>query len=63
MSEAPETIAAMLRHAAQQLDGASVSARLDAEVLLADCLERSRSFLHAHGGETLSPATRERFLQ
>jgi release factor glutamine methyltransferase len=62
MSEAPETIAAVLRQAVEQLDGASASARLDAEVLLADCLGQSRSFLHAHGGEALSPATRERFL-
>jgi release factor glutamine methyltransferase len=57
------TIAAVLRQAVEQLDGASASARLDAEVLLANCLEQSRSFLHAHAGEALSPAARERFLQ
>jgi release factor glutamine methyltransferase len=62
MSEAPETIAAVLRQAVEQLDGASASARLDAEVLLANCLEQSRSFLHSHAGEALSPAARERFL-
>jgi release factor glutamine methyltransferase len=61
MSETPETIAAVLQQAVEQLAPASATARLDAEVLLASCLERSRSFLHAHGGEALSPATREHF--
>ena len=63
MSEAPETIAAVLRQAIEQLGPASDTARLDAEVLLANCLERPRSFLLTHGGEALSPATRERFAQ
>ena len=63
MSEAPETIAAVLQAAIEQLGGAGSTARLDAELLLADCLDQSRSFLHAHGGEALSPAVRERFSQ
>jgi release factor glutamine methyltransferase len=62
MSDAPETIGSVLQEAIAQLS-ASASARLDAELLLASCLDRPRSFLHSHGGEALSPATRERFLQ
>ncbi len=61
MSEGSETIAAVLQSAIERLSGASATARLDAELLLADCLQRPRSFLLAHGGEALSPATRERF--
>ncbi len=61
MSETPETIAAVLEEAIAKLGDASTTARLDAELLLAACLEQSRSFLLSHGGEVLSPATRERF--
>jgi release factor glutamine methyltransferase len=60
MSEAPDTIATVLQQAVEQLS-ASATARLDAELLLANCLEQSRSFLLSHGGEALSPATREHF--
>ena len=62
MSEAPETIATVLQRAVEQLS-ASASARLDAELLLANCLDQSRSFLLSHGGEALSPAARERFAR
>lgn len=63
MSEAPETIASVLQGAIERLGHASASARLDAELLLADCLEQPRSFLLSHGGEALSPAVRERFAR
>jgi release factor glutamine methyltransferase len=59
----PSTITAVLQEAIERLGGSTATARLDAEVLLANCLEQSRSSLHAHGGEALSPATRERFAQ
>jgi release factor glutamine methyltransferase len=62
MSEPPETIATVLQRAVEQLS-ASASARLDAELLLANCLDQSRSFLLSHGGEALSPAARERFAR
>ncbi|HSD73117.1 MAG TPA: peptide chain release factor N(5)-glutamine methyltransferase [Steroidobacteraceae bacterium] len=62
MSEAPETIATVLQRAVEQLS-ASATARLDAELLLANCLDQSRSFLLSHGGEALSPAARERFAR
>jgi release factor glutamine methyltransferase len=62
MSDAPETIGSVLQEAIAQLS-ASATARLDAELLMASCLDRPRSFLLSHGGEALSPATRERFLQ
>ncbi len=61
MSEAPATIAGVLEAAVEQLSSASSTARLDAELLLAACLGRPRSFLIAHGGEALSPGTCERF--
>lgn len=62
MSEAPETIATVLQRAVEQLS-ASATARLDAELLLANCLDQSRSFLLSHGGEALSPAACERFAR
>jgi release factor glutamine methyltransferase len=62
MSEGPDTIATVLQQAVEQLS-ASPTARLDAELLLASCLEQSRSFLLSHGGEALSPAVRERFAR
>lgn len=63
MSQSSETIAAALDEAIAQLGDTSATARLDAELLLAACLEQPRSFLLSHGGEALSPATRARFLQ
>ncbi len=61
MSEARPTIAGVLEAAIHRLGTASSTARLDAELLLAACLHRPRSFLIAHAGEALSPETCERF--
>ncbi|HUO82045.1 MAG TPA: peptide chain release factor N(5)-glutamine methyltransferase [Gammaproteobacteria bacterium] len=55
------TIAALLKSAATTLADASDSARLDAELLLAFALERSRSQLHAWPERTPTQTEAERF--
>lgn len=50
------TISAWLKDAAEQLAAAGIaSALLDAEILLAHTLRKSRTYLHAHGEDTLNP--------
>lgn len=60
---APATIGGVLESAIEQMSTASATSRLDAELLLAACLDRPRSFLVSHAGEALSPGCRERFLR
>jgi release factor glutamine methyltransferase len=49
-----------LRHAASQLtDVGMSSAKLDAEIILAHTLRQSRTFIHAHDDEILSPRQQE----
>ncbi len=55
------TIAAMLRAAAARLATGSDSAIADAETLLAFALRKPRSFLLAHGRETLDAESAQRF--
>ena len=59
MSAPPPGIADSLREAAALLGGDSP--RLDAELLLAFCLERERSYFYSHGDEALTPAQAECF--
>ena len=48
------TIAEWMTHAAAALQSAGIpSARLDAEIILAHTLKKSRTYLHAHDDETL----------
>jgi release factor glutamine methyltransferase len=54
----PETLSQFLTTAARDLAAASESPRLDAEVLCAQALGRSRAWLIAHGDEPLEPAAR-----
>ena len=63
MSEGLATIAEVLASAIDQLQTLSPTARLDAELLVAGCLEQSRSFLVSHAGEALSPQTCERIAR
>lgn len=56
-------IADALRRAASRLSGVSQSPRLDAEILLAYCMSRSRSSLFAYADEPLEPALSERLEQ
>lgn len=55
------TLAEALRDAVAQLASVSASARLDAEMLLAHVLAKSRSHLHAWPEQALSGAQAERF--
>jgi release factor glutamine methyltransferase len=49
-----------LRHAASQLTEVGISsAKLDAEIILAHTLRQSRTFIHAHDDEILSPRQQE----
>lgn len=55
MAAAPTTIKAWTKDAAEQLAEANIaSALLDAEIILAHTLRRSRTWLHAHDDEPLS---------
>lgn len=56
-------IADALQQAASRLGGVSQSPRLDAEVLLAHCLSRTRSSLFAYADDAVEPAAGERFEQ
>lgn len=56
-----ETIAAAIRHAQQQFGTISDSARLDAELLLAHCLQKPRSFLYSWPEQPLSDAVLAEF--
>ena len=58
-----EQIDTALRWAREAIAEHSESARLDAELLLAHCLEKPRSYLYAHPDQPLAPATWERFRQ
>lgn len=55
------TVQDVLRSAAETLARVSGSARLDAEVLLADTLDRDRAWLRAHGDDPLDDDARDRF--
>ncbi len=50
------TVSDLLESAIADLTATSPSARLDAELLLTHTLERPRSFVHSHAGETVAPA-------
>jgi release factor glutamine methyltransferase len=58
-----QTIAEQLRCATQRLAAVSDSARLDAELLLAACLQVERSWLLAHGDTVVTAATYKALLQ
>lgn len=56
----PVLISDWLIEAVKQLKHSDVaSARLDAEIILAHTLKKSRTWLHAHGDEELEPRLRE----
>lgn len=56
IKSSPTLIRIWLRDAAEQLANALIpSALLDAEIILAHTLRRSRTWLHAHGDEPLDP--------
>ncbi|MDH5518489.1 MAG: peptide chain release factor N(5)-glutamine methyltransferase [Gammaproteobacteria bacterium] len=57
----PASIQTLLQQAEQQLAAVSESARLDAEVLLADILEKNRSYFRAFGEQELTPAQLQQF--
>jgi len=53
-------ISEWLKNASVALVGARIAtAKLDAEILLAHTLRKSRTFLHAHGDEVISPRNQE----
>jgi release factor glutamine methyltransferase len=58
-----DTLQNLLEQATQQLSNRSDSARLDAEVLMAHCLQRSRSFLRAWPEHRLSEAQADHYRQ
>ena len=47
----------LLTHATAQLQVSSESARADAEILLAHCLQKSRTYLFTWPEKELEPAT------
>lgn len=53
----------VLAEARQTLTPSSSSASLDAEVLLAFCLKKNRSYLFSHGEDILSPESAQLFAQ
>lgn len=54
------TIEGWIFYASTQLAGAGIgTAKLDAEIILAHTLRKSRTYLHAHGDELLTPRERE----
>lgn len=55
-------IDAALKVGTEQLREVSTSARLDAEILLAHCLEKQRSFLYAWPEKTLTSQQRDNFI-
>ena len=60
-TEGNDTIGARLRRATTLLAEQSDCPRIEAEVLLAHCLSRSRSWLFAHAGEPLARAAERHF--
>ncbi len=58
-----ETISALLQRATAAIEGVSDSARLDAELLLADCLKVDRSHFYAWPDKAVEPVVAERFAQ
>lgn len=61
MSVSAATIPGLLREGARLIGSASDSARLDAELLLAHVLGRSRNDLHVRASETVEETAREAF--
>jgi release factor glutamine methyltransferase len=59
----PDSISAVLATAASRLDGASDSARLDAEILLARSINMPRSYLFAHPEEALDEIALQRLTE
>lgn len=57
------SIGYLLRDATRQLRGLANSPRLDAEVLLAHCLRKSRSYLHAWPESEVESGDREKFAR
>lgn len=56
-----ESIQQILKQATQQLTTVSESARLDAEVLLADVLNKNRSYFRAFSEQTIDPEQYQQF--
>ena len=60
IKSSPTLIRIWLRDAAEQLANALIpSALLDAEIILAHTLRKSRTWLHAHGDEPIDPRQQE----
>lgn len=55
------TIQSLLKQATKQLATVSDSPQLDAELLLAHCLQKDRSYLYAWGEQQLDSVTQQRF--
>ena len=60
-SDTAPTVASLLQTSAEQLKGSSLSARLDAEVLLAHALGWQRARLYGESGQTVRPEIVQRF--
>ncbi|OED36391.1 protein-(glutamine-N5) methyltransferase, release factor-specific [Chromatiales bacterium (ex Bugula neritina AB1)] len=60
-NHAAPTISALLRSAAHRLESLSETARLDAELLLAECLQRNRAYLYTWPEKIPDPATQNKF--
>ena len=58
-----ENINAAIRWARERIECCSDSARLDAELLLAHCLDKPRSYLYSHPEEALSTACWQQYQQ
>jgi release factor glutamine methyltransferase len=63
LPDRPDTIAGALASATRELSVRHETGRLDAEVLLAHAVGRSRSYLYAHGDAPLSPLAGRRFAR
>ena len=57
------TLQSLLIEASKQLTASSDSPRLDAELLLAHCLQKERSYLYAWGDKVVDASTQQTFKQ
>jgi release factor glutamine methyltransferase len=53
----------IVKQTSADLAGVSSTPKLDAEIVLADVLQKDRSWLHAHGDEAVPEDTQQRFLK